>query len=150
MAHSRVNSGEERGTVQHGRPSGPLDGHLPPPVAHSLLQLSRLLSRIALAAAYRAYYAPGVERTALIFALSGSQELVPRDGNVHKLQRRPILYFYLTCVLHRIQELFTVPEHLMGRPVNARSDVFGLGLLLYEVLTGRRPFAMTMIPVQPG
>ncbi len=48
--------------------------------------------------------------------------------------------FYLTCVLHRIQVPFTVPEHLMGRPVNARSDVFGLGLLLYEVLTGRRPF----------
>jgi len=28
----------------------------------------------------------------------------------------------------------------MGRPVNARSDVFGLGLLLYELVTGRKPY----------
>ena len=32
------------------------------------------------------------------------------------------------------------PEQAQGRPVDARSDLFALGSLLYEMLTGRHPF----------
>jgi len=32
------------------------------------------------------------------------------------------------------------PEQAMGRPVDARSDIFSLGLVLYEMLSGRRAF----------
>ncbi len=33
------------------------------------------------------------------------------------------------------------PEQIRGEPVNARTDVYGVGALVFELLTGQRPFA---------
>src|SRR5436190_1764624 len=33
------------------------------------------------------------------------------------------------------------PEQLEGRPLDARSDLFALGIVLFEMLTGKRPFS---------
>lgn len=42
---------------------------------------------------------------------------------------------------------YASPEQIRGEPVTAASDVFSLGLLLFEMLTGRRPFTPAAGPL---
>jgi serine/threonine-protein kinase len=41
---------------------------------------------------------------------------------------------------------YMAPEQLAGRGASPQSDLYSLGLVLYEIFTGKRPYAATTIP----
>jgi len=41
---------------------------------------------------------------------------------------------------------YMAPEQLAGREVTAKSDIYSLGLILYEILTGKRAFEAATLP----
>jgi hypothetical protein len=41
---------------------------------------------------------------------------------------------------------YMAPEQLAGREVTTKSDIYSLGLILYEILTGKRAFEATTLP----
>jgi len=49
-----------------------------------------------------------------------------------------------TGAFRAVTPAYASPEHLRGDPVTVASDVYSLGVLFYEMLTGERPFGVEM------
>jgi serine/threonine-protein kinase len=65
------------------------------------------------------------------------------DFGIAKLLERDDATDPRAHTLHALTPVYASPEQLQGAPATAASDVFSLGLILFELLTGRRAFALS-------
>ncbi len=73
--------------------------------------------------------------------------IILADGNQVKLTDFGIARIEDTSSIHQTQAgeilgtpVYMSPEQVMGQKVDGRSDLFSIGVILYEMIVGRRPF----------
>jgi eukaryotic-like serine/threonine-protein kinase len=126
--------------------------HLLPPEGSSLAELFRI--GIPLAEALQAAHEAGIVHRDLKPAnvmLTRQNRVKVLDFGLAKTAAEPVQDTDVTQALGAASLTgegivvgtvpYMAPEHVRGEALDARSDIFALGIMLYELVTGRRPFA---------
>ncbi len=100
--------------------------------------------------------ATGAELLGMLSYLHGSgiihRDLKPANLMVEKSGRLRMIDFGLARGEHEVIELtqvgeimgtpnYIAPEQIRGQPLDGRSDLYSVGVILYELLTGKTPFS---------
>ena len=112
---------------------------LAPGDAHRQSEIARLIATVARAVHY------AHTRGVLHRDLKPSNILLDRDGNPHLTDFGIAKLIDQETALTQTAELlgtpcYMSPEQAEGKPLSVAADIYGLGVILYELLTGRRPF----------
>jgi len=100
--------------------------------------------------AYRKGVVHGTLKPANILLGTDQNLLVAGFGLVHMLQMRGIEqndqpYSYLLSIADTFlyASTYIAPEVVQGQPIDSRSDIYALGIMLFELLSGKPPFTGT-------
>ncbi|HVV87829.1 MAG TPA: serine/threonine-protein kinase [Kofleriaceae bacterium] len=151
IRHPNVVELRSTGTVDDGRPYLAMEWLAGTDLGRVVAEQGRLAPARALAvlepvaAALTAAHAGSIihrdvkASNVLLADAGGSERVVLLDFGVAKLAAPDVLE--LTTSRQIIGTPLTMaPEQIAGAPVDVRTDVYGLGVLAYHLLTGRLPF----------
>ncbi|HEY7412835.1 MAG TPA: serine/threonine-protein kinase [Vicinamibacteria bacterium] len=149
LQHPNVAQLLDGGTTDDGRPYLVMELVLGDPIdvyceRHGLDVRRRLeLFRSVCAAVHGAHQSLVVHRDIKPGNILVTDEGVPKllDFGIAKLLPREAADSTVTEV-RAMTPLYASPEQLLGQPITTASDVYSLGVVLYELLTGRRPLEL--------
>ena len=80
--------------------------------------------------------------------LKPSNVMIDEDGNarITDFGLAALVEDVKTDKLHSGTPAYMSPEQLAGREITTRSDIYSLGLVLYEIFTGKRAFEAASLP----